>query len=146
MLKVSKRVLKILAAAVWYVGGIMLVRKAVILLVEAESLRPDGGWPIFAVAVGVVVGLVKARFLFNRACRKNLARIDVLERPMIWGFFRPWFFFFLFLMILTGVTLSNKAHGNYPFLIGVAALDLTIATALLTSSVVFWKERFLSTR
>jgi hypothetical protein len=146
MLKVSKRALKILAAGVWYAGGIMLVRKAVILLVEAESMRPNGAWPMFAVVVGVVVGLVKARFLFNRACRKNLARIDALERQMIWGFFRPWFFFFLALMILTGATLSNKAHGNYPFLIGVAALDLTIATALLASSVVFWKERFLSRR
>jgi len=146
MLIISRRALKILAAAVWYAGGIMLVRKAVVLLVEAEALRPDGGWPIFAVIVGAAVGLVKARFLFNKACRKNLARIDALERPMVWGFFRPWFFFFLFLMILAGATLSNKAHGNYPYLIGVAALDVTIATALLTSSVVFWKERFLSRR
>ena len=123
-----------------------MVRKAVVLVVEAEALRPDGGWPIIAVFVGVAAGLVKARFLFNKACRKNLARIDALERPMVWGFFRPWFFFFLSLMILSGATSSNKAHGNYPFLIGLAALDLTIATALLASSVVFWKERFLSRR
>jgi hypothetical protein len=138
-------VLKILAAAVWYVGGIMLVRKAVILLAEAEALRPDGNWPLFAVIAGVAVGLVKARFLFNKACRKNLARIDGLERPMLWGFFRPRFFFFLALMILAGVTLSKTSHGNYPLLIGVAALDLAIATALLASSAVFWRERFLST-
>lgn len=141
---VSRRVLKVLAAAVWYVGGIMLVRKAVILLVEAGAMRPEGFWPVFAVIVGIVVGLVKARFLFNKACRKNLARIDALERPRIWGFFRPWFFFFLSLMILAGVTLSKKAHGDYPFLIGMAALDLAIATALLSSSFIFWKERFLS--
>ena len=145
MSKVSRRVLKILAAAVWYVGGLMLVRKAVIHLVEADGLRPDGDWPLFAVVVGVAAGLVKARLWFNKACRKNLARIDALERPTIWSFFRPWFFFFLALMILAGLVSARSAHGNYPFLIGVAALDLAIATALLTSSVVFWKKRFLST-
>ena len=146
MLIASRRALKILAAAVWYVGGIMLVRKAVVLLVEAEKLRPEANWPIFAAAIGVLAGLVKARFLFNKFCRKNLARIDALNRPMIWGFFRPRFFFFLALMIMAGATSSKMAHGNYPLSIGVAALDVAIGTALLASSVVFWKERFLSKR
>jgi hypothetical protein len=139
----NKRTLKILAAVVWYVGGIMLVRKAIILLVEAESLRPDAIWPVVAVVVGVAIGAAKAPLLFNKVCRKNLARIDALERPRWWLFFRPLFFLFLALMIAAGVTSSRMAHGNYPFLIGVATLDTTIATALLSSSIVFWRERFL---
>ena len=124
----------------------MLVRKAVFLLIEAERLRPEANWPIFAVGIGLLAGLVKARFLFNRFCRKNLARIDALNHPMIWGFFRPRFFFFLALMIMAGATSSRMAHGHYPALIGVAALDVAIGTALLASSAVFWKERFLSKR
>jgi hypothetical protein len=143
MLAVSRRTLKILAAVVWYTGGIMLVRKAIILLLEVQSLRPGSGWIVFAVAVGITVGVVKAALIFRKSCRKNLARIDALETPRVWMFFRPWFFFFLFLMIGSGVTSSKMAHGNFPFLIGVATLDLTIATALLSSSVVFWKQRFL---
>jgi len=142
----NKRTLKILAAVVWYVGGIMLVRKAIILLNETESLRPDDIWPVFAVVGGVAVGAVKGRLLFNKACRKNLARIDALERPRWWLFFRPRFFLFLALMIAAGITLSRTAHGNYPFLIGVATLDITIATALLSSSIIFWRERFLTKR
>jgi len=141
---VNRRTLKILAAVVWYVGGIMLVRKAIILLIEAESLRPDGVWPVVAVVSGIAVGAAKGRFLFNKACRKNLARIDAMERPRWWLFFRPPFFLFMALMITAGVTLSRAAHGNYPFLIGVATLDITIATALLSSSIIFWKERFLT--
>ena len=145
VLTVSRRTLKILSAVVWYIGGIMLVRKSIILLFEAQSLRPGSGWIVFAVAVGITVGIVKEMFIFRRSCRRNLARIDALETPRVWLFFRPWFFFFLFLMIATGVTLSKTAHGNFPFLIGVATLDITIGTALLSSSIVFWKQRFLET-
>ena len=44
-------------------------------------------------------------------------------------------------MIGTGMALSRMAHGNYVFLLSVAVLDVAIATALLSSSVVFWKQR-----
>lgn len=145
MLVVSRRTLKILAAVVWYVGGLMLTRKAAVLLFEADALRPGSEWPLAAAVAGVAIGALKARLVFNRACRKNLSRIDALERRRPWLFFRPGFFFFLVLMILTGVALSMLSHGNFAFLIGVAVLDIAIATALLSSSAVFWKERFLST-
>jgi hypothetical protein len=133
-----------LAAMVWYIGGIMLIRKAVLLLFEAESLSPQSVWPELAVGAGVAIGLIKARFIFKRACRRNLARIDSLERPVWWQFFSLRFFPFLALMIIAGATSSRLAHGHYPYLIGVAMLDITIGTALLSSSLVFWKERFLS--
>jgi len=44
-------------------------------------------------------------------------------------------------MILTGATLSRMAHGNYPFLIGVAIVDFSISVALLGSSYVFWRPQ-----
>ncbi len=43
-------------------------------------------------------------------------------------------------MILLGAVLSRMAHGHYAFLIGVAALDFSIAMALLGSSYVFWQR------
>ena len=43
-------------------------------------------------------------------------------------------------MILVGAAISKIAHGNYLLLLAVAALDLTIATALLGSSYVFWEH------
>jgi hypothetical protein len=54
--------------------------------------------------------------------------------------FQAAFFVFLLLMILYGATISNLAHGDYFFLLAVAALDFTIAVALLGSSHVFWKR------
>jgi hypothetical protein len=137
----TARTLKILAALVWYIGGIILASKGGSLLFEAETLKPGQSWTWLAVVIGLLIGGLKAKYLFSQSCKKNITRIDSLSHPKVWQFFRPGFFLFLALMIATGVTLSRLAHHNYGFLIGVAILDLSIATALLGSSYVFWKER-----
>ena len=141
MATASARSLKILAALVWYIGGIVLLLKGASLLLAAEALRPDLPWPWIAVIAGLLIGSVKARFLFSKSCKKNLARIDRLKRPRIWQFYRPRFFIFLMLMILAGTTLSRLAHGNYPFLLGVAIVDFSISIALLGSSCIFWTHK-----
>jgi len=141
MLVVSTRSLKILAALVWYVGGTILILKGCSLLVEADALKPEEGWPWLAAVVGIFLGGLKAKFLFNKSCQKNLDRIAALNLPRVWQFFKPGFFVILTVMILVGVTLSRVAHNNYLFLIGVAILDLGIGIALLGSSYVFWKQK-----
>ena len=119
----------------------MLLLKGGSLLVEAHSLKPEQEWLWFAAVAGPFIGGIKAMFLFSKSCRNNLARIDVLDQPRIWQFFRPWFFVALIVMILAGATLSRLAHNNYVFLISVGILDLSIAVALLGSSYVFWKQK-----
>ena len=141
MLVVSTRSLKILAALVWYIGSTFLLLKASRLLIEAEALKPEEGWHWLAVVAGLFLGGLKAKFLFSRSCQRNLDRIDALNRPRVWQFFRPWFFVFLTMMILAGVTLSRLASNNYPFLISVAILDIGIGIALLGSSYVFWIQK-----
>jgi len=140
MFLVSPRILKILAAFVWYAGGISLALKAWRLLDEAATLNPGSYWPVLAIAMGLFAGGIKTRFLFDKSCKKNLKRIETLEKPRIWLFFRPWFFLFLVLMITAGATMSRMAHGNFPFLIGVGALDVSLATALLVSGRQFLKS------
>ena len=122
-------------------GSLLCPVKGSSLLVEAEALRPEQNWPWLAVFAGLFLGGLKAKYLFSKSCRKNLDRIAALERPKLWQFFRPGFFVMLTVMILAGATLSRLAHNNYPFLIGVGALDLSLATALLGSSYVFWKHK-----
>ena len=141
MLVVSTRSLNILAALIWYFGGIVLLLKGSSLLIEAGALKPEQDWPWLAAVAGPFLGGLKAKFLFTKSCQKNLERIATLDRPKIWQFFRPWFFVVLMIMILAGTTLSRLAHNNYPFLIGVAILDLSIAIALLGSSYAFWKQK-----
>jgi hypothetical protein len=137
----SARSLNFLAAFVWYVGALALLVKGSSLLIEAEALNPRQGWPWLSVAVSLAAGGLKARFLFSRSCQKNLDRIAALEEPRLWQFFRPGFFAALAVMIATGASLSRLAHGDYAFLIAVAALDLAIGTALLASGQVFWKQK-----
>ena len=137
---VSHRTLNILAALVWYVGGIVLLIKGCSLLAEAELLQPHKHWPWTAAIAALLIGGIKAKFLFSKSCRKNLVRIAALDQPKLWQFFRPVFFLLLLLMILTGAALSTLAHGNYPALLAIATLDFTIAFALLGSSYVFWKD------
>jgi hypothetical protein len=109
-LAVSTRSLKLLAAVVWYGGGVVLVLKGADLLTEASTLRPGQGWPWLAVITGALLGYLKARYVFSKSCRRNLNRIAALDRPRIWQFFRPGFFVALVVMISVGATLSRLAH------------------------------------
>jgi hypothetical protein len=139
MIPATRRVLAILAALTWYVGCFVLVLKGGSLLLEARELRPGLLWPITGLSLGIIAGGLKARFIFHKSGRKNLERIATLRKPKIWQFFSPKFFLMLGTVIPLGIVMSTFAHGHFPLLIGVGALDLSIATALLGSSIVFWK-------
>ena len=121
----------------------MLLIKGSSLLVEACSLKPEQYWPWLAVAVGPVIGSIKGKFIFRKSCLRNLARIDALNQPKIWQFFKPWFFLVLATMIMFGATMARLAHSqhNYYFLIAVAIVDIDIGIALLWSSYIFWKQK-----
>jgi uncharacterized membrane protein len=141
---VPVHILHILAALVWYAGSIALLLKGGSLLVEAEAIDPERIWPWLAGSMALLMGGLKARFIFGRSIKRNLARIAALDRPRVWQFFSPGFFVALAVMIATGTTLSRLAHGNYALLIAVAVLDLAIAVALLGSSIVYWQQRAFS--
>ena len=104
---------------------------------------PQCVWPWVALAVGVLIGGIKAKYIFNRSCRKNLKRIDELIDPRVWQFFAPWFFVALLFMIAAAAVLFQNAHNNYALLIGVGVLDVALAVALLVSSHVFWMDKGL---
>ena len=141
MFTASPRTLKILAAVLWYSGAIILLTKGTTLLLEADALQPGRYWTWLTIVLGLSIGWLKVKFIFRRACEKNLARISLLSAPKIWQFYRPGFLLFLAAMIIIGSTLSRMAHGDYPFLIAMATLDFSLATALLGSSVMFWKQQ-----
>ena len=125
---------------VWYIGAIVLLLKGASLLTRANALEKAVAGPLFALIMGSIFGGMKAKFIFHQSCQKNLERITSLDNPKFWQIFKPSFFVFLTVMILIGATLSRLALNNYPLLITVATLDLSIATALLASSIVFWQK------
>ena len=144
MRSTSARTLNYLAAIVWLVGAFVLLGKSQSLILEAVQLRPGWFWPGLTMGTGLVIGGFKGKFIFSKSCHRNISRIASLPQPRLWQFFSPRFFLLLALMITTGITLSRLAEGHYLFLLGVATLDLTIAVALLGSSVVFWQRQALT--
>ena len=141
MFNTSLHTLKLQAALVWYSGAVVLFIKSASLLLEAERINPDQLWTWLAILGGLVLGGVKAKHIFSRICIKNLRRIDALEQPKFWQFYRIRFFIFLLTMIVLGTFLSRLAHGNYSMLIAVAVIDLSVATALLGSGRCFWRDQ-----
>ncbi len=134
----TARTLKILAALVWLLGGVILVAKGISLLFDANTIQTGRFGPWLGLMLGILLGALQAKYLFANFGRKNLTRIDGLNQPKLWQFFRPGFFLALALMIAVGVILSIMAVGNFIFLIGVAALDLVVGISLLGSIYVFW--------
>jgi len=127
-----------LAAVVWYTGGVVLLYKGLGQLDRALDLRPGFTWPVLAAVTGVLIGVLKGRLVFGHACRKNLARINALPQPKLWQFYRAGFFLFMFAMIMLGRYLSYSAQGHYGSLLAMAVLELSLAVALLGSSYIFW--------
>jgi len=140
VLPVSKKTLKVVSGIVWVSGGIVLLLKAASLAKEAIALRPDEVWLWLAIAVALVIGALKARYLFSGFCRKNLDRIAALNSPRLWQAFRPGFYAFLSAMVLLGATLSKLASGNYPALLALVMLDISIGIALLMSIRTFFRH------
>jgi hypothetical protein len=134
------RTLTFLAGLTWYIGAFVLLSKGSRLLLQAERINPDQAWPWVALSVGVLIGIVKARYLLVKSCRRNLQRIANLTDPRWWQFFRPRFFVFLAIVITLGITASRQAEGHYVGLNLVAGLDLSVGAGLLFSGVAFLKS------
>lgn len=143
-MNVSHKTLKLMAAAVWYIGPIILLNKGASLASDAHDLDPQGWAHSLSWIIGIVVGMIKTRYIFIKACRKNLARIDALLTPKLGQFYRARFFLFMATMITLGGFLSRASQGSFPFLVSIAALDISIGTALLLSSKVFWEQGVFS--
>lgn len=141
MINASPKTLILLSAIIWIGGGFQLLYKGVSLIKKALVIDPNTTMIYVIVIVGVLIGLVKNKFIMSKFCVKNIKRINNLANPQIHQFYEPMFFFFLTLMILTGFTLSRLAEGNYSFLLAVATLDFALTTALLTSAIIYFKTK-----
>lgn len=139
MLRTTTITLKIAAAVIWYIGAAVLLIKsgALFLQLHTKGLHPFIN--LVLIGTGLIIGWIKEKFLFSKACKQNLNRIDNLIAPRIWQFYRIRFFFFLFLMILFGAYAAKVAQTNTSILMALAVLETTVGTALALSSRHFWK-------
>jgi len=78
---VSIKLLKILAFIVWITGSFILLIKGYSLTEEAKMIIATTKWPLLSILFGFLLGIIKAKYLFISACRKNIARIENLSKP-----------------------------------------------------------------
>ena len=128
-----KKTLKTLAMTVWYIGFVVLSLKSYTLFAEAYSIDDNIRYLIFFLLIGLLLSLLKTKYIFLKSCQKNLLRIEALEAPKIWHFYRIRFFLFLIAVILLGAFLSRIASGDYRFLVSIGMVDMALALALFFS-------------
>lgn len=126
-----------MAALVWVAGVIVLLLKSSSMIMNAVEIGAPVSLAVTAVIIGLAAGAIKAKYLFVRVCNKNIERICALKSPKIWQFYRIRFFFFLFLMITFGNFAYRVSSGNLYMLLALAALELSISTALFISAKCF---------
>jgi hypothetical protein len=139
MMSVRKKTLKILAGFVWYTGFLALMVKSLKLFSEAYSLNSNIESLMGTLLFTFILVALKTKYIFIKTCQKNLNRIDALENPKVWEFYRVRFFLFLISMIGLGAYLSSISHGNYWFLMGIGVLDMSVGLSLFISGFIFWK-------
>ncbi len=129
------------AAFIWYCGGVVLVIKGFVMLKAAYNLDSAMLWTVITFLGGVLLGLIKAKFIFTHALKKNLKRIQNLSLPVYpWQCYRIGFFIFLAAMITLSKFMTSWSEGQYLYIQLIAALDFSIATALLSTGFIFWRK------
>lgn len=130
---VSRRTLVRTAALLWTAAGVVLIARAVFWLPEA------GYWAILIAAVTIGVGLLKGWLVFSRIARKNIKRIAELaphkDKICIFAFQAMQSYLIVVAMIVLGILLRLSPLPR----IWLAAIYFAIGTALIVSSLVYWK-------
>lgn len=127
------------AATMWAIGsGILLVR--------GVGYLSDRKWHALALAVGLVLADLKARFLLDRVARKAVIRIFTRGRACFFGFFSARSWALVGLMMGGGILLRRTVV--HPGVIGagiMGAVYIGIGAALAIADRIFWKAIFAPT-
>ena len=135
-LPASVRTQLIGAAVLWLIG-------ASILLVRGVGYVHGGSWPAWVLAIGLVLGVLKARVLLDGVATKAVARIRHRGRASFFGFFSARSWALVAVMMGGGILLRRLVV--HPGVIGagiLGAVYIGVGTALLMADRIFWLAVF----
>ncbi len=136
----SKNNLYTLAGSVWgLVGLFLVVRGAIMYQAALDTQNASQTALAVSIAVSVILGTAKGRFVLSKTARRNKSRIESIEEPLkIRHMYAKSFYFLIIGMIGLGIGLRmwNEYLGGY---VVVAAIYCGIGLALMVSSLVYWK-------
>jgi uncharacterized membrane protein len=137
---VNKNSLYTMAGSVWgLVGLFLIVRGAGMYQAALETQNASQTAVAISIAISVIIGVAKGRFVLSKTARRNKSRIESIEEPLkVHHVYAKSFYFLIAGMILLGVSMRtfNEYLGGY---VVVAAVYCGIGLALMVSSLTYWK-------
>lgn len=137
--RASARVQLFAAAVVWMVGlSFLLVRGVMFMVLPGPGLH-FSHWLAPALAIAIVLGMIKARYVLIRYADKAVARIEHRGRACFFGFFSAKSWLFVLVMMGGGLALRQTPLVDYGWgRASLAVLYVAVGTALLIADRVFW--------
>jgi hypothetical protein len=136
----KQRLLKI-AGLIWIVVGLFLIYRGSDLynlaVIEQNTSKET---LIISIILGVVIGIIKGKFVLSKTALRNRNRINQLVSPLsIHQIFSGPFYGLILGMMLLGFLLRefNSYLGGY---VVVASIYCGIGMALIAASSVYWKN------
>jgi hypothetical protein len=135
-LQASVRTQLIGAAVLWLIG-------ASILLVRGVSYVQGRSWHVWVLAIGLVLGVLKARVLLDGVATRAVARIRHRGRASFFGFFSARSWALVALMMGGGILLRRLIVQPVAAGAGIlGAVYIGVGTALLLADRIFWLAVF----
>ena len=136
----KQRLLQI-AGLIWIVVGLFLIYRGSDLynlaVIEQNTSKET---LIISIILGVVIGIIKGKFVLSKTALRNRNRINQLGPPLrIYQIFSGPFYGLIVGMMLLGFLLRefNSYLGGY---VVVASIYCGIGMALIAASSVYWKN------
>ena len=129
------------AGLIWIiVGGFLIYRGSGLYNMAVTEQNTSKETIIISLTLGIVLGIIKGKFVLSKTARRNCDRINRLTPPLkIHNIFSGPFYGFIAGMIALGFLLRafNTYLGGY---VVVAAIYCGIGMALIAASYVYWKS------
>lgn len=140
--RATVRVQLFAAALVWLIG-------AAILLIRGIAFLHDR-WVPLIIAVAIVIGLLKERYILNNYARKAVARIHRRGTAFFFGLFSLKSWIFIAVMMGGGIALRHSVLADPHDTIRwgrdvLAVLYVAVGTALLMADRIYWQAAFAKT-
>ena len=136
----KQRLLQV-AGLIWIIVGLFLIyRSSGLYNLAVIEQNTSKGTLIISVILGVVIGIIKGKFVLSKTALRNRNRINQLVPPLsIHQIFSGAFYGLIAGMMVLGFLLRefNAYIGGY---VVVASIYCGIGMALIAASSVYWKN------
>jgi len=130
------RIQLVAAASMWLIGSS-------ILLIRGVGYIQGRYWHAWILALGLALGVLKARLLLDRVATKAVLRIQGRADASVLGFFSAKSWALIAVMMGSGITLRHLVVNPNQIGAGImGAIYVGVGTALLLADRVFWRALF----